>query len=220
MISQWIQWSTGWIYFIPATTAQSYCCSHHDGHSTFTVTDLDCCKFIIISLWPNLLSQPYPLAPYGGNPPRDASAPILEGLHNFTTDPPPLTPRVLFPNQITCNFEIYIPPDPPSTSSSPLSSLTQTPVDTPKMAAPFYMPATSRCNNVPYPSPSIILFRTSHPFFCVPSPSVYSVAPIHPSSCVSGTLPYVFNKQVETCGLSSPPNLLTRNPEVKWTWVV
>ena len=69
---------------------------------------------------------------------------VSDNLFRPSSRSPPLTPRILFPthpNQITRNLEIYIPPNPPSPSSSPLSSLIQTPVNTPKMAAPFYMPA-------------------------------------------------------------------------------
>ena len=69
---------------------------------------------------------------------------VSDNLFRPSSHSPPLTPHILFPthpNQITRNFEIYIPPDASSPSSSPLSLLIQTPVDTPKMAAPFYMPA-------------------------------------------------------------------------------
>src|ERR1700678_66158 len=93
---QWNQWnqrnqrSSGGLYVVSSATltARSGSRFHHESSGMFI--NLVCFKLPKLFQWPNILSQPYPLAPYGGLP----STPIQEAPHQ----------SVIGPNLRTCSL--------------------------------------------------------------------------------------------------------------------
>ena len=92
---QWNQWnqrnqrSSGGLYVVSSATltARSGSRFHHESSGMFI--NLVCFKLLKLFQWPNTLSQPYPLAPYGGT---YASVPDQEPPHYFLTDSAPCLP--------------------------------------------------------------------------------------------------------------------------------